>query len=414
MVISPQNVTYFKRWALLHQKAKEQGFGWGMLEEEDGWHQYMGIDVLSFSPKQWDEIRLATERIGRIYQKMYEFLMSEDGSPLFSRLALPVSTWEVASVSSSLFSYIVRFDLVVDGEAIKLLEGNTDTPTGIVESATANRLLCDYHRKRSPNRIEEGLCRAWKRWLAETAVPLEKTIYFTSYGWHEEDRETTQFIQRHCPHPRTRYIPIEDIVVSESGVYTKEGMPIEYLYRLYPLEFLEHDYAETGEPVGKWMLNHIANQTVKLLNPPSAYMMQSKAVMALIWETCEQSHPLWSEEEKEWIRLYFLPTYQTNQFGGIPHVVKPVLGREGGGVQIMDAKGNVVEQDEEMWYAEYEKVYQQYVEMPSVTIETWDGPYTGKLLVGSFLLGGEPSGLFLRVGERITGNLSMFVGVSVE
>ncbi|TCK01354.1 UNVERIFIED_ORG: glutathionylspermidine synthase [Anoxybacillus amylolyticus] len=409
-----QNVTYLKRWALLHQKAKESGFGWGMLEEEDGWHQYMGIDVLLFSQKQWDRIRLATERIGRIYQKMYEFLMSEEGVLWFGRLSLPVATWDVTKVRSSLFSYITRFDLVVDGETIKLLEGNTDTPTGIVESSVVNRLLCDYHQKRSPNRIAEGLRRAWKRWLNEMMVPSWKTIYFTSYGWHEEDRETTKFIQKCCPHPQTRYIPIEDIVVSEEGVYTKEGSPIEYLYRLYPLEFLESDYAETGEPVGKWMLNHISNQTVKMLNPPSAYMMQSKAVMALIWEMYEERHPIWTTEEREWIGMYFLPTYQTNLFCDSSYVVKPVLGREGGGVQIFNQNGEIVEQDEEMWYSEYSKVYQQYIEMPETTIETWDGPYRGKLLVGSFLLGGEPSGLFLRVGEKITGNLSMFVGVAVE
>ena len=38
--------------------------------------------------------------------------------------------------------------------------------------------------------------------------------------------------------------------------------------------------------------------------------------------------------------------------------------------------------------------------------------YTGKLLIGSFLINGKPSGLFLRVGERITGNLSMFFGIT--
>ena len=52
--------------------------------------------------------------------------------------------------------------------------------------------------------------------------------------------------------------------------------------------------------------------------------------------------------------------------------------------------------------------------MPDCTIDTWDGDYTGKLLIGSHLIGGEPAGLFLRVGERITGNLSMFIGISTE
>ena len=32
--------------------------------------------------------------------------------------------------------------------------------------------------------------------------------------------------------------------------------------------------------------------------------------------------------------------------------------------------------------------------MPDCTIDTWDGDYTGKLLIGSHLIGGEPAGLF--------------------
>ena len=74
----------------------------------------------------------------------------------------------------------------------------------------------------------------------------------------------------------------------------------------------------------------------------------------------------------------------------------------------------LVEKDEEDYYAEWQKVYQQYVEMPTKTVNTWDGEYTGKMLVGSFLIGGEASGLFLRVGEKITGNLSMFCPVAIE
>jgi glutathionylspermidine synthase len=54
------------------------------------------------------------------------------------------------------------------------------------------------------------------------------------------------------------------------------------------------------------------------------------------------------------------------------------------------------------------------MEMPETTISTWDGEYTGKLLIGSFLINATPCGLFLRVGERITGNLSRFCGITID
>jgi len=55
-------------------------------------------------------------------------------------------------------------------------------------------------------------------------------------------------------------------------------------------------------------------------------------------------------------------------------VAKPLWGREGGGISIFDNQQTLIDED--------------------------------------FLINGKPSGLFLRVGERITGNLSMFFGIT--
>ncbi len=89
------------------------------------------------------------------------------------------------------------------------------------------------------------------------------------------------------------------------------------------------------------------------------------------------------------------------------------LGREGGGVSII-SEGSEIAADKTPYYNEQQKIYQKYVEMPDLTIDTWDGDYTGKLLVGSHLIAGEAAGVFLRVGEKITGNLSMFIGITTE
>ena len=48
--------------------------------------------------------------------------------------------------------------------------------------------------------------------------------------------------------------------------------------------------------------------------------------------------------------------------------------------------------------------------MPDYTIDTWDGPYTGKLLIGSHCISGRAAGLFLRVGEN-NGKLIVFTGI---
>jgi len=93
-------------------------------------------------------------------------------------------------------------------------------------------------------------------------------------------------------------------------------------------------------------------------------------------------------------------------------VAKPLWGREGGGISIFDNQQTLIDEDRTTYYYQQKRIYQQYQEMPETTISTWNGDYTGKLLIGSFLINGKPSGLFLRVGERITGNLSMFFGIT--
>ena len=143
--------------------------------------------------------------------------------------------------------------------------------------------------------------------------------------------------------------------------------------------------------------------------------MQNKSVLALIWKLYEES-VFFTEEEQDIIYKYFLPTYFSNKRFLERHesyVSKPVFGREGGGVSIYE-NDELLAEDKTEYYFEQRKIYQQYIEMPEYTIDTWDGPYTGKLLIGSHCISGRAAGLFLRVGEKITGNLSMFTGVTIE
>ena len=56
------------------------------------------------------------------------------------------------------------------------------------------------------------------------------------------------------------------------------------------------------------ILDHIAQERVKIINPPAAFVMQNKSVLALIWKLYEES-VFFTEEEQDIIYKYFLPTY---------------------------------------------------------------------------------------------------------
>ncbi|MGD1416462.1 glutathionylspermidine synthase family protein [Bacillus stercoris] len=411
-VISQEEKEYMKKWIELNSKMSEKGFTWSMLEEDEEFHQYMSFNVLNMSKDQWGAIQSATKKIGNIINKTYKILLKN--SELRKMLNLPKETLNAITVPSEYFSYFTRLDLIVNGEDIKVIEINCDTPTGYLETSVANEIICKDKGLQSPNQLEYNIFRAWRMIEKDLGINFDK-VYFTSYGEHEEDKQTVLFNMKHSG-VNGEYIAVEDIQIDEYGIYDTEGNKIEYLYRLYPLEFLPEDVDEHGKKIGEMFLDHIASGKVKIINPPSAFMMQSKAVMAVVWGIADRTD-LFTNEELQDIDKYFLPTYFTNEhfkYLNIPYVEKPIFGREGGGVKIFDSFNKIIDKDEEDWYSEWSKIYQSYVDMPEMTVDTWAGEYTGKLLVGSFLIGGEPSGVFLRVGEKITGNLSMFCGVAVN
>ena len=143
--------------------------------------------------------------------------------------------------------------------------------------------------------------------------------------------------------------------------------------------------------------------------------MQNKSVLALIWKLYEES-VFFTEEEQDIIYKYFLPTYFSNKRFLERHesyVSKPVFGREGSGVSIYE-NDELLAEDKTEYYFEQRKIYQQYIEMPDYTIDTWDGPYTGKLLIGSHCISGRAKRLILRVGEKITETYQCLLGLQLK
>ncbi|MGM2836140.1 glutathionylspermidine synthase family protein, partial [Bacillus cereus group sp. Bce025] len=101
-----------------------------------------------------------------------------------------------------------------------------------------------------PNHIEEHIVQAWEQIKHDYNIDPRETIYFTSYDWHDEDHQTVQFLRSYCLDQSTDYIGIQDIVVTDDGIYTQNGERIHYLYRLYPIEYLVSDADKNGKRIG--------------------------------------------------------------------------------------------------------------------------------------------------------------------
>jgi glutathionylspermidine synthase len=207
-------------------------------------------------------------------------------------------------------------------------------------------------------------------------------------------------------------------------------LPVDILYRLHALEKLADEYGEDGYPTGEHMLNLIATGNLAIINPPSGFVAQTKALQALIWNLHKEGQ-FYSEEEHAIIEAYMLPTYLENRFSDSvnagdssesyesygpyeSYVVKPIFGREGSGVTIYGRDGTVWEQSGEEEYADQPKVYQRYTELPQVSVETLNGRLQGRLLWGCFVVGGAASAVIPRVGGLITSNLSYYLPVGLN
>ncbi|MGO4889766.1 glutathionylspermidine synthase family protein [Anaerobacillus sp. MEB173] len=398
---------YLKRWEAIERKVAAKGFTWATLYENGEDNQYMSDSLLIVPPPVVRELENASKAVNDIFQKTYEQIVNDRSS--IHKMGIPVSLWDLFhQPGKTAFSYFTRYDFIASADGLKVIEGNTDTPVGIVEAAIAQEIICKEHSSKNPNeRIATNIKNAWNQIIRDYNISSTDTLYFTCADWHEEDKQTVQYLMSLYPQ-QSEYIPLDQIVVEKEDVRTPKGERIYFLYRLYPLEYFPDEIGPTGERIGEQFIAHIINDKIKVINPPSSLLMQSKALFALI---TEKKEAWYTRTEQAVIEEYFLPTYETSH-SLHSYVKKPVLGREGGGIQIV-SEGQVLDEDAD-YYQNQRVVFQQYFPLPDQTIDTWDGPYTGKLLIGSHVINGEPSGLFFRVGGLITGNLSMFVAYTTS
>jgi glutathionylspermidine synthase len=206
---------------------------------------------------------------------------------------------------------------------------------------------------------------------------------------------------------KARYVPLDKLIVTEEGLVDDLGSKVDLLYRLYPVEWfaLEED--------GVKLINLVTRGRLDIINPPSAFIAQSKVMQAVIWELGKYTN-YFSLKEQEVIKRYFLPTYLDEKYlKGKPYIVKPALGREGGGVRSYNARGEL---EVSSSCSDYEGslIYQEKVELPKLSVDTWSGEYNGRAVVSGFLIGGVYSGIFVRIGPEITGNLAYFAPVVLK
>ncbi|MER2190401.1 MAG: glutathionylspermidine synthase family protein [Solibacillus sp.] len=375
--------------------------------------EYALYDVHALTRAQVEKIRLATERAGQIFFKIAHLLRNVEDETLLD-MGYPVETLAFLRLKTiEPESVIARFDFIEYNGSYKCIELNADTPTFIKELFFVNERVCRQFKRSNPNaQMEERLKRA-----VQESVPRDAHVVFTAHDEHIEDYYTALYLMQFVP--GAKFTPLKQLQIRRGvGLFDEAGQRIDVLYRqTFPIENAVYDLDIDGNPIGVWLLELVEQQLVTIVNPPSAFLLQNKAVQAVIWGLHEERHAFFSEEEHAWIAEYFLPTYLDERVlrsKGMPYVKKPVFGREGDTVEIYDKQGHLQKADCHTSYKQYTSIYQHYIPQPKATFQSVRGEQTGELLIGSFLLNGRAGAIGLRVGGMITDNLSYYLPVGVK
>jgi len=376
------------------------------------------LEVYSLPATEIATISQAAAAIGRIYERTATLLRTVPDEALLQMGLSPetvsISRLQIPGMPDSV---IGRLDLVKTADGYKMLEFNADNPGLLVETFPINAKVCEASGKTNPNQQgEAALNGALQGAISAGLTYVGKTngeqanIVFTCRSTYQRDQDITRYLMGLLALPtgiQKQYVPIELLRADEKGLYDPTGNRIDILYRFHPLQlfcgemFRDYEDENAGAYEGALLFDLVSKRRLAIINPPSAFLLGSKAVQSLVWGLF-QLGLYFTSEERFLIEQYFLPTYMDPVFCDEPYVVKPVLGSEGDTVTIIDPKKGQVFRSNTSTYLEQPMVYQKYLELPRVQLMTEDGMQSLRLLTSCFLIDGQPVGISLRAGAVIT------------
>jgi glutathionylspermidine synthase len=341
---------------------------------------------------------------------------------------------------------IGRFDFIWDGSGDpKLLEYNADTPTVLVESAIGQKLWFEYAMSSNDNvscfnDLHQNLIHAWKHHIPTPKVDSVELIFIerNRYETTTEDVEHQSYVKDAAilAGIEPKSMSVGDVMlelVKEKGeedsgapsVFSplsslemqndpqteaneqqqKRRKTIRYIWKGFPYEYL------AGEPLGKLLFgstessdfsftslpsttNAPSPSHVHLIEPSWKIILGNKAILALLWEMFP-NHPnlLYSTYDRQ-------EAIHDSVQRKISMVSKPKYGREGNGIHVHQYDSSRTQEDITRSWDEIERkvtsgddYYGELVFQEFRDIQRFHGR---KIVIGSWIIRGKPSGLCVR------------------
>lgn len=327
----------------------------------------------------------ATENLHSAMKTLVEKVVKDPG--LLEYLGVPEHlheylryTWKTGS---DLYG---RFDFVVNRGQVKALEYNADTPTSLIETASAQIEWAGETGVGKPfSEVRHELA---NRFHTLRHAHGGKLFHFCCMQDSEEDYDTTMWLLNLAEGQgfNVRGLYVEEIGFNEeTRVFVDpNGNQISRLFKLYPWEYAIRD------EFAAMLVDQKVAATVDFYNPFWRMLLSSKRMFSLLWKERPDLH-------------WCLPRTEDSPFG-TAYVKKPAFSREGANVEI------VMPWDTESKpgpFGDFPSVYQEYCELPKFQNEEGQECFA---IVGSWVVNDRACGFGVRESStHITDNLSNYV-----
>ena len=417
-------------------------------------NRYPTIELVGMSEARIDELREVSEKLFRIFCRVTE-VFQNCSDEFMEDMEIPAGMRPFLHRQNMLGlpTWLSRFDFVFDSQRrLHMVEINADTPCAVIEAFYGNRMACRYYRRKNPNRDSYEELKDWLKYIFDRTYSIEVDLQrgrisaehpfvFSCFEDYVEDRGTTLFLMQALkeaigslyPDNMVTFASFYDLGVNPDGsVQLPDGRTAAVLYRLHPMELLIEETAEDGAALGAMFMQGYQEGRFQLFNPPEAIIMQSKGFQALVWSLAhsERADEIFTGDELHTIRTYMLPSYFERDFavqqaaGFLPPekwIKKPIWGREGNGIQVVDEADRLVSEKyvpnaDEVVQRDSDKVLvQKFVAQPSSSLRTDEGLLKGYLTLSCFMLGERASAVYSRFSpEEIAGTEAYWAPIYIK
>jgi len=372
---------------------EEIGFTWHT--DPDG-SAYVAPELLEVSEAEAEAYYAAANELYDMFIEAGQHVIDNN---LFDQLGIPENVIQLIKLSwdDDDWHLYGRFDFAggIDGKPIKLLEFNADTATSLFETSIIQWALLKSNGMNEAAQFNNAfeMIRDNFRRLITNDDGLEKfdeyynneRILFSSVRDLPEDEQTTRLLQRIAIEAgfSTDFTYMDETgFLPDEGVFNKDQDLTNFWFKLWPWEDIAADEPELTD-----LLTEIARKrTAVFINPAYTLLFQSKGILKILYDLYPDSPYLLAADDKP--------------LANIKQVSKPLFGREGGNVAILDTDGSTLESVDGP-YDIHPMLYQEYAELATDS--------QGRSYQAGVFFAWEACGLGFRRGTKILNDTATFV-----